>query len=277
MNFTKDIYLNTDKLYENSSLIILYNGMLSKNQDNKVFLHYGYNDTWDNTDELKLKRTDSGMLGVLRVSSGNSFQFVFRDNNNGWDNNNNSNYILPILEKEDTVLEFGPEDAKEESKKAESLHSENLDLESSVYSSDEFEFEDSYDLESSSIPHNTIVNKFEFDDFTNTYYIKQHVINRPKVEEYKTLDDSFLEFTSTDKVEEPKVQETKITASTPVVDFAEDIAKEENKGTSLVAVKEAKPSRRSSWYILKRRIKLAVLKFVKLVKTALEYNTENNK
>ena len=277
MNFTKDIYLNTDKLYENSSLIILYNGMLSKNQDNKVFLHYGYNDTWDNTDELKLKRTDSGMLGVLRVSSGNSFQFVFRDNNNGWDNNNNSNYILPILEKEDTVLEFGPEDAKEESKKAESLHSGNLDLESSVYSSDEFEFEDSYDLESSSIPHNTIVNKFEFDDFTNTYYIKQHVINRPKVEEYKPLDDSFLEFTSTDKVEEPKVQETKITASTPVVDFAEDIAKEENKGTSLVAVKEAKPSRRSSWYILKRRVKLAVLKFVKLVKTALEYNTENNK
>ena len=41
MNFTKDIYLNTDKLYENSSLIILYNGMLSKDQNNKVFLHYG--------------------------------------------------------------------------------------------------------------------------------------------------------------------------------------------------------------------------------------------
>ena len=29
MDFTKDIYLNTDKIYENSSLIILYNGVLS--------------------------------------------------------------------------------------------------------------------------------------------------------------------------------------------------------------------------------------------------------
>lgn len=277
MNFTKDIYLNTDKLYENSSLIILYNGMLSKDQNNKVFLHYGYNDTWDNPDELKLKRTDSGMLGVLRVSSGNSFQFVFRDNNNGWDNNNNSNYILPILEKEDTVLEFGPEDAEKESKKEESMHSENLDLESSVYATDEFEFQDSYNLETSSIPHNTVVNKFEFDDFTNTYFIKQEVINRPKIEEYKPLDDSFLEFSSTDQVEEVKVSESKITASTPIVDFAENIAKEENKETSLVSLKDSKPSRRSSWYILKRRVKLAVLKFVKLVRTALEYNTENNK
>lgn len=277
MNFTKDIYLNTDKLYENSSLIILYNGMLSKDQNNKVFLHYGYNDTWDNPDELKLKRTDSGMLGVLRVSSGNSFQFVFRDNNNGWDNNNNSNYILPILEKEDTVLEFGPEDAEKESKKEESMHSENLDLESSVYATDEFEFQDSYNLETSSIPHNTVVNKFEFDDFTNTYFIKQEVINRPKMEEYKPLDDSFLEFSSTDQVEEVKVSESKITASTPIVDFAENVAKEENKETSLVSLKDSKPSRRSSWYILKRRVKLAVLKFVKLVRTALEYNTENNK
>lgn len=277
MNFTKDIYLNTDKLYENSSLIILYNGMLSKDQNNKVFLHYGYNDTWDNPDELKLKRTDSGMLGVLRVSSGNSFQFVFRDNNNGWDNNNNSNYILPILEKEDTVLEFGPEDAEKESKKEESMHSENLDLESSVYATDEFEFQDSYNLETSSIPHNTVVNKFEFDDFTNTYFIKQEVINRPKIEEYKPLDDSFLEFSSTDQVEEVKVSESKITASTPIVDFAENVAKEENKETSLVSLKDSKPSRRSSWYILKRRVKLAVLKFVKLVRTALEYNTENNK
>lgn len=277
MNFTKDIYLNTDKLYENSSLIILYNGMLSKNQNNKVFLHYGYNDTWDNTDELKLKRTDSGMLGVLRISSGNNFQFVFRDNNNSWDNNNNSNYILPILEKEDTVLEFGPEEAKEEREKEESMHSENLDLESSVYASDEFEFEDSYSLETSSIPHNTVVNKFEFDDFTNTYYIKQQIINRPEIKEYKPLDDSFLEFTSTDKVEEPKVIESKITASTPVVDFAENVTKEENKETSLVSLKETKLSRRSSWYILKKRVKLAVLKLIKLVRTALEYNTENNK
>ena len=76
---------------------------------------------------------------------------------------------------------------------------------------------------------------------------------------------------------EVKVSESKITASTPIVDFAENVAKEENKETSLVSLKDSKPSRRSSWYILKRRVKLAVLKFVKLVRTALEYNTENNK
>ena len=94
MDFTKDIYLNTDKIYENSSLIILYNGILSQNTKNKVFLHYGYNDNWDKQDELKLKRTESGLLGVLRVSAGTNFQFVFRDSENNWDNNNDSNYVF---------------------------------------------------------------------------------------------------------------------------------------------------------------------------------------
>ena len=274
MNFTKDIYLNTDKVYENSSLIILYNGILSKDQNNKVFLHYGYNDSWDNTDELKLKRTESGMLGVLRISSGNSFQFVFRDNNNGWDNNNNSNYILPILEKEDTVLEFGPEDSKVNEKPTFTETDKDLVLESSICSSDEFEFDNTYNLESSSIPQNTVVNKFEFDDFTNTYYIKQEIIKKAEVKELK-LEDSFLEFTSTDKVEESKPVEAKITASTPRV--TETVSKEEKVESSLVLAKELKPSRRSSWYILKKRVRLAVLKLVKLVKTAIAYDPEGNK
>ena len=140
MDFTKDIYLNTDKIYENSSLIILYNGVLSENTDKKVFLHYGYNNTWDKKDEIKLKRTESGLLGVLRISAGSSFQFVFRDSDNNWDNNNNSNYVLPILEKkEDKVLEFGPSEINKKIEEAKAKTSSNL-LEASICSSDDFIF-----------------------------------------------------------------------------------------------------------------------------------------
>lgn len=269
MNFTKDIYLNTDKIYENSSLIILYNGILSKAPDSRVFLHYGYNDTWDNQDELKLKRTDSGMLGVLRVSSGNNFQFVFRDDKNGWDNNNYANYILPILEKEDTVLEFGPSEISEiESEKSD----ESSLFESSVYASDdfEFEFENTYTIKDSTIPHNTLVNKLGFDNFTNTYYIKQQVINNPVQKEVAdvTLEESFITFSETAANTEAA---TTVAAST-----SEAKAESKDTSTALVPAKETKPSVKSSFYMFKKRVKLAFLKFVKLVKTALNYNESNN-
>lgn len=274
MNFTKDIYLNTDKIYENSSLIILYNGMLSKAPDNKVFLHYGYNDTWDKQDELKLKRTDSGMLGVLRVSAGNNFQFVFRDDKNGWDNNNNANYILPILEKEDTVLEFGPSEIAET--ESETVEESSL-LESSVYASDDFEFENTYSVQTSSIPHNTLVNKLEFDNFTNTYFIKPQVINNPVVKEVAdvTLEDSFVTF---GEMETKTEANEAVNTATPTVsqEVKEVSAEAKATTTALVSTKDSKLSVKSSFYMFKKRVKLAFLKLVKLVKTAFNYNESNN-
>lgn len=274
MDFTKDIYLNTDKIYENSSLIILYNGILSQNTKNKVFLHYGYNDNWDKQDELKLKRTESGLLGVLRISAGTNFQFVFRDSENNWDNNNDSNYVLPILEKEDKVLEFGPSEINkkiEEIKSSSEQTSNNL-LETTICYSGDFEFDNTYTIDESSVPTDTLVNKLSFDTNSNSYYFSKKVVentNRKQV-----LTEAFGNLSSDVKPDTQNVAATKTISNNLVSEKPE--FKEELPSSSLVPVKETKLSRRSSLYILKKRVRLAFLKFAKLVKTALSYDEDKS-
>lgn len=280
MEFTKDIYLNTDKIYENSSLVLLYNGILAQNPEAKVYLRYGYNDTWDNTDELRLKRTESGMLGVLRVSSGNSFKFVFRDNNNSWDNNNEQNYSLPILEKEDTVLEFGPSEVEKAKESTYSEASEEFEfktediLETNVIESDNIELESatieketvSYNIEYSKIPAKTLINKVQYDSFTNTFSISEAVIESDSVKETiaqvdKAFDDLFIENEATSK------------STMPDFNFIEDYAFDSH---SLVPQESNSISSGSFLFRLKRSIKLAFVKFLKLVRSALNYNEDKN-
>lgn len=269
MNFTKDIYLNTDKICENTSLIILYSGSLTKQNDNKIYLCYGYNDTWDRKDEVRLKKTENGYLGVIRVSAGSTFQFVFRDGNNNYDNNNSSNYILPITEKEDTILEFGPnetESSVEDSEKSKDI------LGASVYSSDSVEFDNTYSVQNSTIPENTLVNKLSYDSFTNTYFVKKEII-KEHTSLINDIDDEFENILEMNKKEVavekgfsnaiPKVSETP--------DFDSSVT-----SMAMVKSKVTKPTKRSSLYILRKRIKLAMIKLSKLLKSALNYGENNN-
>ena len=106
MDFTKDIYINKDKIREDEDFVILYKGFLfSNNLTNDVYVSYGYGDTWKNKDEKKMKPSTFGYLATIDVGSGDNLQFVFRDDKGNWDNNNSQNYILPIEESQE-ILSF---------------------------------------------------------------------------------------------------------------------------------------------------------------------------
>ena len=103
MDFTKDIYINKDKIREDEDFVILHKGSLfSNNLTNDVYVSYGYGDTWKNKDEKKMKPSTFGYLATIDVGSGDNLQFVFRDDKGNWDNNNSQNYILPIEESQET-------------------------------------------------------------------------------------------------------------------------------------------------------------------------------
>ena len=276
MEFTKDIYLNTDKLHENSSLVLLYSGILAKDPEAKVYLRYGYNDTWDNADELRLKRTETGMLGVLRLSAGNSFRFAFRDGNNNWDNNNNQDYSLPILEKEDTVLEFGPSEVEniEESNVpnvSEEFEFQSADIiETDIVAEDKAEpvHEDAktFVVENSMIPAGTLINKVVCDNFTKEINISEFVIVGSAIDK------------AVQKVDEESGDlfvQNENSAYAPIRDFnfIEDYSFDSH---SLVPQNESSLSGASFFSKLKRSVKLAFVKFFKLVKTALRYNEDKN-
>ena len=104
MELTKNIFFNTDKLIENTSIKLSYTGDLFKDgYDGQVFIHYGFGQEWENVAELEMNKTELGYQIEIDLNDSESFNFCFRNSENEWDNNDGQNYIFPI-EKVSTDL-----------------------------------------------------------------------------------------------------------------------------------------------------------------------------
>jgi len=109
MELTKNIFFNTDKLVENSTVKISYTGKLFQENAEKVSIHYGFGLNWENVTDLEMEKTDLGFQAEITLGEGDSFNFCFNDGNN-WDNNDGQNYIFPLekVQNELLVLEDEP-------------------------------------------------------------------------------------------------------------------------------------------------------------------------
>lgn len=96
MELVKNIFFNTDKLIENSLVKISYTGKFYQEDCDKVFIHYGFGDNWDELTEKEMIKTELGFQAEINIISSNSLNLVFRTDNNEWDNNNNENYTFNI-------------------------------------------------------------------------------------------------------------------------------------------------------------------------------------
>ena len=96
MELVKNIFFNTDKLVENTTVKISYTGNLFQNGSEEVYLHYGFGLNWDNVTEIKMEKTELGFQAEVALLEGETFNFCFRNENNEWDNNEGQNYIFPI-------------------------------------------------------------------------------------------------------------------------------------------------------------------------------------
>lgn len=96
MELIKNIFFNTDKLVENTSVKISYTGKLFQGNSEEVYLHYGFGINWDNLNEVKMVKTELGFQAEIELISSDTLNFCFRDGNNVWDNNESQNYIFPI-------------------------------------------------------------------------------------------------------------------------------------------------------------------------------------
>ncbi len=96
MELVKNIFFNTDKLVENTTVKISYTGNLFQDNSEEVYLHYGFGLNWDNVNEIKMEKTELGFQTEVNLLEGETFNFCFRNEKNQWDNNGGSNYIFPI-------------------------------------------------------------------------------------------------------------------------------------------------------------------------------------
>lgn len=110
MELVKNIFFNTDKLVENSKVKISYTGKFFQDGSEEVFIHYGFGRNWDNLSDIEMSRTELGFQAEIELNGTETFNFCFKNGNNEWDNNNNSNYIFNLekVKNELIVLDDEP-------------------------------------------------------------------------------------------------------------------------------------------------------------------------
>lgn len=96
MELTKNIFFNTDKLVEGTTVKISYTGQFFQDNTEEVYIHYGFGLLWEDVNEMKMERTELGFQTELTLTGADTLNFCFRNGNNIWDNNNNANYTFPI-------------------------------------------------------------------------------------------------------------------------------------------------------------------------------------
>lgn len=96
MELTKNIFFNTDKLVEGSTVKVSYTGEFFQNNAEGVYIHYGFGLLWENVNEIAMEKTELGFQTELALTGTDSLNFCFRDSNSNWDNNGNVNYTFPI-------------------------------------------------------------------------------------------------------------------------------------------------------------------------------------
>ena len=100
MELTKNIFFNTDKLIENTTVKISYTGKLFSDGSEKVSIHYGFGTNWDNVNDIEMEKTELGFQAEIELKSSESLNLCFRNSNNEWDNNDAQNYVFPIEKAE---------------------------------------------------------------------------------------------------------------------------------------------------------------------------------
>ena len=104
MELIKNIFFNTDKLVENATVKMSYTGMFFEDNSEKVFLHYGFGNSWSNLSEIEMEKTDLGYQATINLVSAEDFNFCFKNDKNVWDNNNGQNYSFHV-EKDETIID----------------------------------------------------------------------------------------------------------------------------------------------------------------------------
>lgn len=289
MDFTKDIYINKDKIREDEDFVILYKGFLfSNNLTNDVYVSYGYGDTWKNKDEKKMKPSTFGYLATIDVGSGDNLQFVFRDDKGNWDNNNSQNYILPIEESQEilsfkTIADTSKEvnfEAAEQTEPTATIEEKEEIFEPAVVNSNSFNLYKTVDLENlnkQAIPNDTIITQISLNE-KNENVVSKSVIKSETPEVKKAV--SFEEITgasvndAVNTVEKNAVSAGSVRVNSIVSDIPDIVDNIDEK--SLTVKKESTFEKTISLFeSIVKNVKVAFSKLVKLVKTSLNLNEED--
>ena len=104
MELIKNIFFNTDKLIENESVKMSYTGKFFEEGAQRVFIHFGFGNSWENLSEIEMTKTELGFQADIKLLSSEGLNCCFRDADYNWDNNNSQNYCFNVEPNEEVCL-----------------------------------------------------------------------------------------------------------------------------------------------------------------------------
>ena len=107
MELVKNIFFNTDKLTPYIKVKITYAGKFFEEKSKEVFLHYSFNDNWENAKDIKMEKSELGYQAEIDLNNNKTLNICFFNENNEWDNNSSNNYNFPIEEAEFSLIVLG--------------------------------------------------------------------------------------------------------------------------------------------------------------------------
>jgi len=78
------------------SIKVLYDGLLSKNGANNVYVHFGFGTGWNKASYFRMNKSSSGFEATLPVEYSDTLNICFKDCANNWDNNFGRNYSFDV-------------------------------------------------------------------------------------------------------------------------------------------------------------------------------------
>ncbi len=110
MELVKNVFFNTDKLIENTTIKISYTGTLFEDNSEKVFIHYGFGENWQNVDEQEMQKTELGFQAEINLPESDVLKFCFKNEKEQWDNNNGQDYSFQIEKPQVSLIALDTSD-----------------------------------------------------------------------------------------------------------------------------------------------------------------------
>lgn len=90
------IELSEEKIHAGEKCTLNYSGILAGAGADRIYVHYGYEDTWDQNEYAEMAYNDGMYTAKIVLKMPGTLNVCFKDSANNWDNNSYKNYSFKV-------------------------------------------------------------------------------------------------------------------------------------------------------------------------------------
>lgn len=94
--FKNGLVVTPNVLVKGDKASVVYKGLLKDSGAETVYMHVGFGDQWENTQDIQMQKTGEGFETTLPITMDLPLKLAFRDCADNWDNNSSRDYTFEV-------------------------------------------------------------------------------------------------------------------------------------------------------------------------------------